>query len=316
MKLILFLAFLQLPDVTGAQTTYTPGTKGAYGTGGSYVTPATTKSYSTPSNNSSRNSPSSSTTPSHKASDNYRSTSSGRSPSQAPRERTKTPEEQDAAAMKEYNENIAAYRKEMKAISSGLAAKPIFCASCKTSITDVRAFVKGINNMLSMDSEAPRKILDYASTSIHTDQLRQLTEVERILLFNGMETGMKFYAMPERTAALNAIRSVAMSGSKSLKRYQTGSLGQERYGYKNVQGTIVVQAIYVDAQEFAEGLAAVCTYDALSQKSWGFIDMNGNTVIPFDYKHAGSFGQYSAGLASVSPDGSTFYYIDKTGARK
>jgi len=59
------------------------------------------------------------------------------------------------------------------------------------------------------------------------------------------------------------------------------------------------------SDDFAEGLQAV-KKDGL----WGYIDADGNTVIPFMYEAAGNFDH---GLAIVQKDGQLMY-IDHTGA--
>jgi hypothetical protein len=78
---------------------------------------------------------------------------------------------------------------------------------------------------------------------------------------------------------------------------------------------------YIGAQDFSEGLAAVCggDYQIYDEKSgrptygddckWGFIDKTGKEVIPFKYDHCLPF---SEGLAPVMLDG-RWGYVDKTG---
>ncbi len=78
---------------------------------------------------------------------------------------------------------------------------------------------------------------------------------------------------------------------------------------------------YIGAQDFSEGLAAVCggDYQIYDEKSgrptygddckWGFIDKTGKEVIPFKYDHCIPF---SEGLAPVMLDG-RWGYVDKTG---
>jgi len=87
--------------------------------------------------------------------------------------------------------------------------------------------------------------------------------------------------------------------------YKEGLLlikGNDKYGYINTVGKVIVPFIYDKALPFNEGLAAVC----LNGK-FGYIDKNNNVVIPFKYQNAGDF---SEGLAPVMLDG-TWRYIDR-----
>jgi len=65
------------------------------------------------------------------------------------------------------------------------------------------------------------------------------------------------------------------------------------YGYMNKSGRNIVTAKYVAAKNYSNGLAAV--KDAAGW--WGFIDLNGNTVIPHQYTDVTSFNEN--GLADV-----------------
>ena len=56
-----------------------------------------------------------------------------------------------------------------------------------------------------------------------------------------------------------------------------------KYGYKK-DDVVVIPAIYDDAMDFSEGLAAVKLND-----NYGFIDYSGNEVIPFKYDFAWDF---------------------------
>ncbi len=76
-------------------------------------------------------------------------------------------------------------------------------------------------------------------------------------------------------------------------------------GYMDMQGNIVIPAIYKSVWAFTEGLAAVKNTDG----KVGFIDSQGKTVISFDYTGAYSFCD---GYAAVKKDGK-WGYIDKNG---
>ena len=59
---------------------------------------------------------------------------------------------------------------------------------------------------------------------------------------------------------------------------------QHRLGFIDVEGNVVIQRQYQDAESFSEGLAAVKRGDL-----WGYVDISGKTVIPFEYSEAKSF---------------------------
>lgn len=78
--------------------------------------------------------------------------------------------------------------------------------------------------------------------------------------------------------------------------------GNDKYGYIDKKGKIVIKPKFKDAQEFLEGLAAVGIEDES-----GYIDIRGEIVIELKFDDASDF---SEGLAKVE-FGSA--YIDKTG---
>lgn len=76
------------------------------------------------------------------------------------------------------------------------------------------------------------------------------------------------------------------------------------YGYIDMNGNIVIPCLYREAMPFREGLAAV----RLNEKM-GFIDKTGKMVIPPSFDTALNF---SEGLVAVEISG-RWRYIDKTG---
>lgn len=76
----------------------------------------------------------------------------------------------------------------------------------------------------------------------------------------------------------------------------------DKYGYKELQGKVVIPAQYDEAFSFKENLACVMKDD-----KYGFINKNNEIVIPFEYDLALSF---SEGLACVTK-GEKSGYIDK-----
>lgn len=139
------------------------------------------------------------------------------------------------------------------------------------------------------------------------------------------------------------------NGIKILSVFHEGMAAvknsDEKWGYIDRSGEMVISCQYQDARRFSEGLAAV-------QKDgyWGYINKNGETIIPFRYLnpypfHEGyarvyseerkkniiidnkgnvvpnmpnthyGFLPFSEGWAVVKPDEYTCYYIDKQGKR-
>jgi hypothetical protein len=80
----------------------------------------------------------------------------------------------------------------------------------------------------------------------------------------------------------------------------------EKKGFINKAGDIVIPQIYRNAGDFSEGLAPVQSSET---KLWGYIDNGGNTVIPMEYEAAKPFHD---GVACVTKKG-LVGYIDKTG---
>ena len=76
------------------------------------------------------------------------------------------------------------------------------------------------------------------------------------------------------------------------------------WGYLDTKGNTVIDIQFPEAKDFSEGLAAVKWGD-----KWGYIDLDGNWVVEAEFSSAENF---SDGLALVSVDGKSSY-IDKTG---
>ena len=95
------------------------------------------------------------------------------------------------------------------------------------------------------------------------------------------------------------------------KNLKSDSDGGYYIGYVNNSGELVIpvniEADYgwmLDARDFNEGLVAV-----LNKDQWGYMDKEGNTVIPFKYESASDF---SNALATVSKD-YKYGAIDRSG---
>ncbi len=75
-------------------------------------------------------------------------------------------------------------------------------------------------------------------------------------------------------------------------------------GYLDTNGNTVIPLQFQEAKDFSEGLAAV-----KSNNKWGYIDLDGNWIVEAKFSTAENF---SEGLAKVSIDGKSSF-IDKTG---
>lgn len=82
------------------------------------------------------------------------------------------------------------------------------------------------------------------------------------------------------------------------------------YGYADQSGKIVIQPIYNEGASFSEGLAAVAKKEGDKTK-WGFIDLNGNVVIPFKFNNEPSV--FKEGLSVAVKQNGRYVYINKSG---
>lgn len=67
----------------------------------------------------------------------------------------------------------------------------------------------------------------------------------------------------------------------------------QKYGYKDSDGNVIIKAQYFDATDFSEGLACV---KKGKTASWGYIDTTGRIAIPASFRQAKPFHE---GLAAV-----------------
>ena len=74
------------------------------------------------------------------------------------------------------------------------------------------------------------------------------------------------------------------------------------FGFIDRQGQIVIEPKYKDAHSFSDGLAAVS-----NGKKWGFINLKGDTVIPFRFDDV--FDGFNNGLSDVTIKDSCGYIV-------
>jgi hypothetical protein len=94
---------------------------------------------------------------------------------------------------------------------------------------------------------------------------------------------------------------------------------QEKWGFIDTSGAVVINAQFDAVGEFSEGLAAVAfdtdktrhdCFDCSLDQHWGFIDTTGKTVVRPQYSAVSSF---SEGLAAVRNEQGKWGYIDTKG---
>ncbi len=85
----------------------------------------------------------------------------------------------------------------------------------------------------------------------------------------------------------------------------------EKWGFIDIHGNIIIKPKYDDIYSFSEKLCAVGIIDQeTNTKKWGFINQEGELIINFQFSNISNFKD---GLAAVSTDGETWGYIDKYG---
>lgn len=84
--------------------------------------------------------------------------------------------------------------------------------------------------------------------------------------------------------------------------------GKEGVGFIDKNGDVVIPQVYLDAKPFMEGLAVVKNKE---EQAYGFIDKTGDMIVPSQYLNAQS---YSEGLAAVlDKETNKWGFIDKKG---
>ncbi|MEG0826220.1 MAG: WG repeat-containing protein, partial [Bacilli bacterium] len=110
--------------------------------------------------------------------------------------------------------------------------------------------------------------------------------------------------LEEHLKNLNVIRNKFETDRNVFSEGLVPFIMNNKFGYRDKQGNIVIKNKFEYADLFSEGLAQVKV-----NNKWGYIDKQGNIVIKNKFEGAGDF---SEGLASVKINGK-WGYIDKQG---
>ncbi|MEG1606649.1 MAG: WG repeat-containing protein [Mucinivorans sp.] len=90
-------------------------------------------------------------------------------------------------------------------------------------------------------------------------------------------------------------------------------VSNDKWGYHNRKGEVVIESKFFEAGDFSQSLAAVLV-DVDGAKKWGFIDPKGQFVIPAKFSNRPS--DFASGYAVVIKSNDNYCYIDQTGAVK
>jgi len=131
-----------------------------------------------------------------------------------------------------------------------------------------------------------------------------------------LDEGSVAYANREGVVSIRGAFSAAYPFAEGRGRIRTR---EHIYGFVDRDGALVIPAIYEDALDFSEGLAAVAIRDANGQRRWGYIDREGAWAIEPQLYRAHPF---SDGLAAFEADPASHRdghyaaagYLDPTGA--
>jgi len=112
--------------------------------------------------------------------------------------------------------------------------------------------------------------------------------------------------------------------SEGLAAFSVGTGRDEKWGFLDKTGKVVIEPKYVEAWDFSEGLARVAVggewnlnQDRYRGSTWGYVDRSGHEIVKPTMSSASDF---SGGLALIvrpldksSPEENRYAYIDKTG---
>lgn len=126
-----------------------------------------------------------------------------------------------------------------------------------------------------------------------------------------------YFIDPSGKAVVTAVR--LMGGSEGFREGLAAVRTQEnrKYGYIGRDGKFVIEAQFVEAHEFSEGLAAVLLKEGVEpteSHKWGYIDRTGRLVIAASFLRAGPFHEGLAAVATGAAGGDPAWaFVDRTG---
>jgi len=128
-------------------------------------------------------------------------------------------------------------------------------------------------------------------------------------VFINCEVGRKHWVIdlngrPVREMRLEDDFSGGFDFSEGLSKFYDRKSSKIRYGFIDEDGNIVIPAIYDDVSKFSEGLVSV-----QKDGKYGYINKQGQVVAPIIYDYGNDFHN---GKAEVRQNGKSFY-IDKKG---
>lgn len=93
--------------------------------------------------------------------------------------------------------------------------------------------------------------------------------------------------------------------------FQSRANPYNRWGLKSsLTGKVIVEPKYSRLGRYSEGMISAREFGGTFGGMYGYLDKEGNVIVPFIYKDGGSF---SSGLANVTKNGKKWGYINKKG---
>ena len=155
---------------------------------------------------------------------------------------------------------------------------------------------------------------NYLLTSVNNSQ--DNIKPSKSEIYNQVSSGLKPFSQNNKwgykdsngNIVIQPIFDYAWDFFGEFAKVKKESWGNYKYGLINFQGDIVLPIEYYSIEPFCEGMARI-TQESWGNYRYGFINDQGNLVIPIKYDYAESF---SNGLAKVKKNNHSFY-IDKKG---
>ncbi|MCL2772366.1 MAG: WG repeat-containing protein [Oscillospiraceae bacterium] len=198
----------------------------------------------------------------------------------------------------------------------------IYCKICGSELEDGCDFCKTCGTKVKKDNVESTKSdglnyyhVDHADTSRREDKpkirknlmsFRLIVILSLVIIFGGAGTLYTVQNVLNDNFTVKTLVEPSLAYD-SMNPYGEGLIcvsKNGKWGYIDKNGEVVIPLIYDFADFFSEGLAAVC-----KDGKWGYIDKNGEVVIPLIY----DFADYFNGGVAYILSGNNVGYIDKTG---